>query len=69
MSPTCRSVLTVLFEVALGRYTLGLSWERIVEDYDATGGGHLGFGLWFMAVAHTLAAKLRRSAQPTVRGE
>ncbi len=63
-------VLTVLFEIALGRYALGLSWERIAEDYDLTRGGLLGFGLLFMAAAPTLAVKLRRrSAQRSVRGE
>lgn len=63
-------VLTVLFEIALGRYALGLSWDRIAEDYDVARGGLLGFGLLFMAAAPTLAAKLRRrSAQRSVRGE
>jgi hypothetical protein len=52
-------VLTVLFEIALGRYALGLSWERIAEDYDVTRGGLLGLGLLFMAAAPTLAARLR----------
>lgn len=53
-------VLTVLFEIGLGRYALGLSWDRVAEDYDATRGGLLGFGLLFMAAAPTLAARLRR---------
>ncbi|MBL8866009.1 MAG: hypothetical protein JNK93_10670 [Planctomycetia bacterium] len=53
-------VLTVLFEIALGRYALGLSWERIAEDYDVTRGGLLGFGLLFMAATPTLSAMLRR---------
>lgn len=61
-------VLTVLFEIVLGRYALGLSWDRIAEDYDLTRGGLLGFGLLFMAAAPTLAAMLRRSAQRSVRG-
>jgi ribosomal protein S18 acetylase RimI-like enzyme len=52
-------VLTVLFEIALGRFALGLSWDRIAEDYDVTRGGLLSFGLLFMAAAPTLAAKLR----------
>ncbi|MBX3401164.1 MAG: hypothetical protein KF873_20720 [Gemmataceae bacterium] len=53
-------VLTVLFEIGLGRYVLGLSWERIAEDYDVTRGGLLGFGLLFMAATPTLSAMLRR---------
>jgi hypothetical protein len=55
-------VLTVLFEIALGRYVLGMSCDRIAEDYDVTRGGLLGFGLVFMAASPTLAAKLRRRA-------
>ncbi|MCU0705877.1 MAG: hypothetical protein MUF18_18060 [Fimbriiglobus sp.] len=62
-------LLTVVFEIGLGRYVLGLSWDRIAEDYDVTRGGLLGFGLLFMAAAPTLAAMLRRSAQRPVRGE
>jgi hypothetical protein len=30
-------VLTVLFEVGLGRLVLGLPWDRITEDYDPAG--------------------------------
>jgi hypothetical protein len=60
-------VLTVLFEIALGRYALGLSWDRIAEDYDVTRGGLLGFGLLFMAAAPTLAAKLRRRSAANSR--
>ena len=52
-------VLTVLFEIGLGRYVLGLSWDRIAEDYDLTRGGLLGFGLLFMAASPWLAARLR----------
>lgn len=53
-------VLTVLFEIGLGRYVLGLSWDRIAEDYDVTRGGLLGIGLLFLAATPTLAARLRR---------
>ena len=60
-------VLTVLFEIALGRYALGLSWDRIAEDYDVTRGGLLGFGLLFMAATPTLAARLRRRSATTPR--
>lgn len=58
-------VLTVLFEIGLGRFILGLPWERITEDYDPTRGGFLAFGLLFLAVSPLLAAKLRgRSPRP-----
>jgi hypothetical protein len=32
-------VLTVLFEIVLGRLALGLPWDRITEDYDPARGG------------------------------
>ena len=37
-------LLTVIFEIVLGRLVLNLSWERITEDYDLTRGGMLGSG-------------------------
>lgn len=52
-------VLTVLFEIGLGRLVLGLPWERITEDYNPARGGFLAFGLLFMAVSPLLAARLR----------
>jgi len=53
-------VLTVLFEIGLGRLVLGLPWERITEDYDVTRGGFMGLGLLFMAMSPLLAARVRR---------
>ena len=52
-------VLTVLFEIGLGRLVLGLPWERIAEDYDTSRGGFLAFGLMFMAMSPLLAARVR----------
>ena len=49
---------TLVFEVGLGRM-LGYSWDRIVEDYDVSRGGLMGFGLLFMLFAPYLAARLR----------
>lgn len=57
-------VLTVLFEIGLGRFVLGLPWERITEDYDVTRGGFMGLGLLFMAASPRLAAWLRGSPVP-----
>ena len=57
-------VLTVLFEVGLGRRVIGLPWDRLLEDYDLTRGGVLGLGLLFMAVTPLLAARLRRETRP-----
>jgi hypothetical protein len=58
-------VLTVLFEIGLGRLVLGLPWERITEDYDVARGGFMGLGLLFMAVSPLLAAWFRRSCFPS----
>jgi hypothetical protein len=52
-------VLTVLFEIGLGRLVLGLPWDRITEDYDVHRGGYLGFGLAFMALSPLLVARLQ----------
>jgi hypothetical protein len=53
------AVLTVLFEVGLGRLVLGLPWDRISADYDRSRGGFLVLGLLFMAVSPLLAARIR----------
>lgn len=49
-------LLTVAFEIALGRLVLGLGWSRILEDYDPTRGGLMLLGLAIMAFAPLLAA-------------
>jgi hypothetical protein len=53
-------LLTVIFEVVLGRLILDLPRTRITEDYDLAQGGLLGLGLLFMAAAPILALWLRR---------
>jgi hypothetical protein len=52
-------ILTAGFEFGLGRFVLAYSWERLLEDYDLSRGGLMGFGLLFMTFAPYLAAKLR----------
>lgn len=52
--------LTLLFEVGLGRFAFGLSWDRLASDYDIRRGGFLIFGLIFILFAPLIAAKLRR---------
>ena len=51
-------VLTVGFEVVLGRALLELSWDRIVSDYDISRGGLMAIGLLVMLFAPFTAAKL-----------
>ncbi|MFZ5718214.1 MAG: hypothetical protein ACOY5Y_01970 [Pseudomonadota bacterium] len=50
--------LTVAFEFALGR-ALGLSWSRILEDYDVLRGGLMPIGLAFMAVTPWIVRRLQ----------
>jgi hypothetical protein len=61
------AVLTVLFEVGLGRPVLDLPWDRVAEDYDPTRGGFLGLGLLFMAVSPLPAARGRGRKPPLTR--
>ena len=52
-------LLTVGFEVVLGRLVIGLSWERIASDYNIAEGGLMIFGLLIMLLAPLTMAKLR----------
>lgn len=51
--------MTLLFEISLGRFALGYSWDRILSDYNLPKGGLMGFGLLFLVIAPRLAARLR----------
>ncbi len=53
------TVLTVAFEIALGRFVLDVPWERILSDYNLCRGGLLPLGLLFMAAAPLIAGRLR----------
>lgn len=53
------AVLTICFEVVLGRLVLGASWARILSDYDVTSGGLMSFGMVFMIFLPLLARRLR----------
>jgi hypothetical protein len=52
-------VLTVAFEIVLGRAVLHASWERILSDYDITQGGLMVFGLLVLWCSPWLAHRLR----------
>jgi hypothetical protein len=52
-------VLTVAFELALGRLMLGFPWERLLADYDLRAGGLILFGFGFLFLAPLIAFKLR----------
>ncbi|MBX7055967.1 MAG: hypothetical protein K1X36_13520 [Pyrinomonadaceae bacterium] len=53
------AILTVCFEVVLGRLILGASWSAILSDYDVTRGGLMAFGIVFMIFLPLLARRLR----------
>ena len=50
--------LTLAFEIILGR-VLGLSWARVLSDYNLARGGLMIFGLAFMLAAPRLAWAVR----------
>lgn len=52
-------LLTTAFEFTLGRLAFGLSWERILSDYDLPHGGLMPLGLLMMALSPWLAHRLR----------
>jgi hypothetical protein len=51
--------LTLGFEISLGRFVAGYSWERIASDYKLSEGGLLPIGLLVMTVAPAVAAYVR----------
>jgi hypothetical protein len=53
-------VLTLSFEVGMGRFVLAYSWERIWSDFNLARGGLLGIGLLIMGFAPRFTASLRR---------
>jgi hypothetical protein len=50
-------VLTILFEAGLGR-VLGLSWARLLADYDPGQGGLMGLGLVVLLLSPAVGARL-----------
>jgi hypothetical protein len=52
-------ILTLGFEIGLGRFVLGYPWAKIAADYDLSQGGLMAFGLAFLIVVPLIAAKLR----------
>ncbi|MGI0485817.1 hypothetical protein ACN4EK_10295 [Pantanalinema rosaneae CENA516] len=52
-------LLTILFEIGLGRWILGYSWTQIAADYNVLQGGLMPFGLLLLILAPLLATKLR----------
>jgi hypothetical protein len=52
-------LLTVGFEISLGRFILGYSWERIAADYNLLQNGLMSIGLVLFTLAPLIAAKIQ----------
>ncbi len=52
-------LMTIGFEVILGRLVMQVSWERIYSDYDLANGGLMGLGLTAMLFSPIVAGWLR----------
>ncbi|AUT01827.1 hypothetical protein CLI64_16340 [Nostoc sp. CENA543] len=52
-------ILTVGFELFLGKVVLAYSWERIFSDYNLLQGGLLPIGLFLLTLSPLAAAKMR----------
>lgn len=53
------AVLTLAFEFGIGYFALGYTRERLLEDYDVSRGGLMGFGIVYMIFVPYLAARTR----------
>ena len=52
-------LLTLTFEICLGRFILSYSWKRIAADYNLLQGGLMPIGLILLMLAPLIAAKIR----------
>jgi hypothetical protein len=52
-------LLTVVFEVGLGRFVLGYSWSEIAADYDLSQGRLMAIGLGLLVLAPLIATQIR----------
>lgn len=51
-------VLTLGFEILMGRFFLNYSWERIVSDFNLLNGGLLPIGLLVLTASPVVAARI-----------
>jgi hypothetical protein len=52
-------LLTVVFEVSLGRWAFGYSWIQIAADYNLLQGRLMSLGLVLLVLAPLIATKIR----------
>ena len=60
MIGTAWVVMTLAFELILGRFVMDLTWERIFSDYDLIRGGLMPLGLVVMLISPLIVFRLRR---------
>lgn len=60
----CWVVLTIAFELLIGRFVFGFSWQRIAAEYDITSGSLMPLGLVFLVFCPLLASISRKSNDP-----
>jgi hypothetical protein len=60
-------LLTVMFELVLGRLMMHLSWERIASDYNLLQGGLMPIGLLVLTLSPFLAGSIRHRHAPAQR--
>jgi hypothetical protein len=53
-------ILTVMFEVVLGRWGFGYSWQRIISDYNLFQGELMSTGLVVLLLAPLIALAMRQ---------
>lgn len=53
-------LLTIVFEMCLGLFVLGYSWQQISADYNVLQGGLMPIGLVWLMLSPFIAAKIRR---------
>jgi hypothetical protein len=53
------AILTLAFEIGLGRLILGYSWERVLADYNLSQGGLMSIGLVTLTCSPLIAARIR----------
>ncbi|MEA5504530.1 hypothetical protein VB735_15675 [Halotia wernerae UHCC 0503] len=52
-------VLTLTFEIALGRIVFGYSWQQIAANFNVSNGGFMPFELILLTLAPLIAARIR----------
>lgn len=52
-------LLTVAFEIILGRFILAYSWEQVAADYNLLQGGLMPIGLVLLTLSPLIAGKIR----------